>query len=129
MFLHQQLTKRLIGVYYDVYNELGFGFLESVYHRALEIAFEEREIRFRSNAPIAVQYHDRNAGRFFADLLVENVVIVELKACRALDPSHEAQLLNYLRATEVEVGLLFNFGEQPAFKRMVFNSARKPHRR
>jgi GxxExxY protein len=128
MFLHQQLTKRLIGVFYDVYNELGFGFLESVYHRALEISLEERGLRFRSYAPIVVRYHGRNAGRFIADILIEDVVIVELKACCALDPAHEAQLINYLRATEVEVGLLFNFGERPAFKRLVFSNDRKSSR-
>lgn len=97
MFLHQQLTKRLIGVFYDVYNELGFGLLESVYHRALEVAFREHGIRFRSNAPVPVGYHGHRVGQFWADLLVEDVVIVELKACCALDPAHEAQLLNYLR--------------------------------
>ena len=125
MFLHQQLTKQLIGAYYDVYNELGFGYLESVYQRALEIALRDRRIEYVSQASIAVWYRGQQVGRFWADLLVEDVVIVELKACRALDPSHEAQVLNYLCATEIEVGFLLNFGERPAFKRLLFTNDRK----
>jgi GxxExxY protein len=122
---HGALTKRLIGVYYDVYNELGFGFLESVYHRALAVALTERGIGHLSQTPISVWYHGRQVGRFFADFLVEGVVILELKACRVVEPAHEAQLTNYLRATDVEVGLLLNFGERPAFQRVFFANDRK----
>ena len=128
-FLHGALTKRIIGVFYDVYNELGFGFLECIYQRSLEIAFREHDIQFRSQVPITVWYHGQQVGRFFADLFVEDAVIVELKACRVLEPSHATQVLNYLRATDVEVGLLLNFGEKPDFKRMAFSNGRKRGRR
>lgn len=126
--LHAQLTHRLIGVFYDVYNELGFGFLEIVYQRAVAVTLRERSIAFVGQAPLEVIYHGERVGRYFADFLVEGVVLVELKAARALDDAHESQLTNYLKATSVEVGLLFNFGERPAFRRLVFTNRRKAGR-
>jgi GxxExxY protein len=124
-FRHQQLTENLIGVFYEVYNELGYGFLESVYESALSITFGARSLHFHRQSPVPVWFRGIQIGDFKADFVVEDAVILEIKAARALDPSHEAQLLNYLRATPIEVGLLFNFGPKPQFKRFAFDNERK----
>lgn len=124
-----RLTAEAIGVFYDVYNELGFGFLETVYQRAMHIALRERGVPHVKQAPVPVWYHGERLGVFYADFMVAGAVIVELKACRVLDPSAEAQVLNYLRATDVEVGLLLNFGERPQIKRLVFDNDRKKSHR
>jgi GxxExxY protein len=105
---HSNLTDKLINTYYSLYNELGYGFLESIYQKAFALMLKEQGIRFREQAPIRVTFHGMEMGEFLADLLVEGSVLVELKAVRALEQAHERQLLNYLRATNVEVGLLFN---------------------
>jgi GxxExxY protein len=123
--IHQELTDKIIGVFYDVYNELGHGFLESVYQKAMVIAFQEKGMLFEQQIEIPVWFHNQRAGIFYADLLIENTVIIELKAVRTLDSSHEAQLLNYLRATNIEVGLLLNFGVRPEIKRRVYDNPRK----
>jgi len=123
--IHSELTEKIIGIFYEVYNELGHGFLESVYEQALAIAFGEHEISFQRQIAIPVWFHKLQVGDFRADLLVENKVIVELKAGRAIEAAWEKQLLNYLRATQVEVGLLLNFGIAPQFRRLVFNNERK----
>jgi GxxExxY protein len=123
--LHHKLTRTLIGLYFDVYNELGYGFLEAVYERAYAIALGERGLRFARQFPIEVWYRDRKIGLYYADLLVENAVVVELKSARALEGAHESQVLHYLRATDVEVGLLLNFGPKPEFRRLIFTNDRK----
>jgi GxxExxY protein len=122
---HQDLTERIIGIFYQVYNELGHGFLESVYLEAMFIALVESGLQVVKQVSIPVYFRRKLVGDFKADLLVENLVILELKAARSLDPAHEAQLLNYLRATTVEVGLLLNFGAKAEFKRMVYDNSRK----
>src|SRR5678816_4350417 len=113
---HGLITDKILGVFYEVYNELGHGFLESVYHRSLVLALESVGLNVSSKVMIPVWFRGTRVGRFEADILVENCVLLELKAVRALDSSHRAQLMNYLRATEIEVGLLLNFGERPEFK-------------
>jgi GxxExxY protein len=123
--LHHELTEKIIGVFYDVYNELGHGFLESVYETAMSIALEEKGLKVERQVEIPVWFRGRQIGTFFADLLVEGVVIVELKAVRSIDPAHEAQLLHYLRATEIELGLLLNFGVRPEIKRKIYDNPRK----
>ena len=123
--LHKELTDKIIGVFYDVYNELGHGFLESVYETAMVIALREKGINVERQVEIPVWFRSQKIGVFFADLMVENLVIIELKAVRSFDPSHEAQLLNYLRATEIEIGLLLNFGVKPEIKRKIFDNPRK----
>jgi GxxExxY protein len=123
--IHEELTQKILGVFYEVYNELGHGFLESVYEKAMIIALGEKDIMVQQQVEIPVWFHRQQAGFFFADLLVDGRVIVELKAVRTLDPSHEAQLLNYLRATEIEVGLLLNFGVRPEIKRRIYDNPRK----
>ncbi|MCP4589453.1 MAG: GxxExxY protein [bacterium] len=120
-----ELTERIIGVFFDVYNELGVGFLESVYEASMEIALNDAGLQVTRQVPIPVWFRERQVGEFRADLLVEQAVILELKAVRVLESIHKAQLLNYLRATLIEVGLLLNFGRKPEFKRFVFDNARK----
>jgi GxxExxY protein len=127
-FKHQEITEKLMGVFYGVYNELGHGFLESVYEASLEIALTSMGLKVCRQIEIPVFFRGRRVGIFLADMLVENCVLLELKAARALDSSHQAQLLNYLRATEIEVGLLFNFGLKPEFKRLIFDNPRKSMR-
>jgi GxxExxY protein len=122
---HGLITDRILGVFYDVYNELGYGFLESVYHRSLMLALESAGLKACSRVNIPVWFRGHQVGKFEADILVENCVLLELKAARSLDSSHRAQLMNYLRATEIEVGLLLNFGERPEFKRVVFDNLKK----
>ena len=124
-FKHSELTEAIIGTFYEVYNELGHGFLESVYENSMLIALRSKG--FEALQQIAVPVHFRGilVGDFEADILVNRLVFLELKAVRAIDPAHIAQLLNYLRATEIEVGLLLNFGPKPEFKRVVFGNNRK----
>ena len=119
------LTEQIIGVFFEVYNELGHGFLESVYEKAFEIALISKSLIVRRQIEVPVWFRGKQVGDFTADMLVQGCVLLELKAVRALDAAHEAQLLNYLRATEIEVGLLFNFGLKPQFKRLAFDNRRK----
>jgi len=126
---HSEITDKIIKVFFEVYNELGPGFLESVYERSLEIALNSLGLKVCRQIEIPVWFRGQRVGDFTADMLVEDCVLLELKAARALDSSHQAQLLNYLRATEIEVGLLLNFGLKPEFKRLLFDNPRKNIRR
>jgi GxxExxY protein len=122
---HQDLTGRIIRVFLDVYNELGAGFLESVYIEALTSAFGQAGLSFEREMPLAVRFRGNVIGHFRADLVVGGRVLVETKACPSIHPKHSAQVLNYLRATVLEVGLLLNFGPSPSIKRFVFDNWRK----
>jgi GxxExxY protein len=122
---HKALTETIIGVFFEVYNELGHGFLESVYEKAFEVALTSKGLEVRRQIQVPVWFRGQKVGDFVADVLVNRSVLLELKAARALDSSHEAQLLNYLRATEIDVGLLFNFGIKPEFRRLAFDNSRK----
>ena len=124
-FKHKEITDKIIKVFYEVYNELGHGFFESVYERSLEIALNSLGLKVCRQIQIPVWFRGKPVGDFTADMLIEDSVLLELKAARALDSSHQAQLLNYLRATEIEVGLLLNFGLKPEFKRLIFDNPRK----
>jgi len=128
-FKHQEVTRKIIGIFYAVYNELGHGFLESVYQHSLVIALKAEGLRVCTPIEIPVWFRGNNVGNFEGDVLVENCVLLELKAARALDSAHQAQLLNYLRATDIEVGLLLNFGLKPEFKRLLFDNPRKAARK
>jgi GxxExxY protein len=125
MLLHSELTDRIIKAFYKVYNTLGYGFLEKVYENSLALELRRLGLRVEQQQPVDVFYEGDMVGEYFADLTVEDVVILELKAAEALHESHEAQLVNYLRATEMEVGLLLNFGPKPQFKRKVFMNDNK----
>lgn len=126
--MHEELTEKIIGVFYDVYNELGYGFLESVYHTAMVFALRAARLSVESDAKIPVFFRGQLVGMFEADIVVEKTVLLELKAARELDPAHEAQTLNYLRATPIEIGLLMNFGPKAKFRRMAFANERKRYR-
>jgi len=110
MLLHEHITRAVIGCGFEVINELGAGFLESVYQNAMLLTLRENGMRVKSQHPIQVKFRGACVGAFFANLLVEERVIVELKAVKAILPEHQAQGINYLKATGIEVGLLFNFG-------------------
>ncbi len=122
---HKQLTETIIGVFFEVYNELGHGFLDSVYERAFEVALTSKGLDVRRQIQVPVWFRGHKVGDFVADVLVDRSVLLELKAARTLDSAHEAQLLNYPRATEIEVGLLFKFGIKPEFRRLAFDNSRK----
>lgn len=122
---YEELTGKIIKIFYEVYNELGHGFLESVYEKALRIALTDAGIAVMEKEKIKVWFRSQEVGTFEPDILVGSCVIIEIKAGRALDAAHEAQLLNYLRATQIEVGLLLHFGPKPAMKRLVFDNQRK----
>ncbi len=118
---HAELTEKIIGVFYDVYNELGRGFLESVYENSLCIALQEAGLSCDQQSVIEVSFRGKLVGDFRADLIVENKVPLELKTVRSIDDSHVAQTLNYLKATQIEVGLVLNFGPKPKVKRLVLD--------
>jgi GxxExxY protein len=120
-----ELTRRIIVTFFEVYNELGCGFLESVYRAALAQALAARELRTEREVPIDVFFRHAVIGRFYADLVVENRIILEVKAVRTLGREHQTQLLHYLRGTAMEVGLLLNFGPQPQFRRLIYSNSRK----
>lgn len=124
---HEALTKKIIGLFYDVYNELGNGFLEKVYENALAYELREAGYHVEQQYPIVVRYRGEVVGEYYADLVVDQKVILELKAVSKPIAQHEAQLLNYLKATPYEVGLLLNFGGKPTFKRRAFSNRNKPH--
>ena len=127
-YRHEELTKRVIGIFYEVYNELGSGFLESVYEAAMELALRQAGLSVQRQRAIEVRFRGHTIGDFRGDLVVEGVLLVELKAVKALESAHEAQVLNYLRATDLEVGLLLNFGPKPEVKRFAFDNTRKAAR-
>ncbi|MGA9980593.1 MAG: GxxExxY protein [Candidatus Sulfotelmatobacter sp.] len=122
---HRELTEKIIGVFYDVYNELGHGFLESVYEQALAVAFLEAGMKAERQVAVSVWFRGQRVGVFCADMLVEEKVLIELKASRTIEQAHEKQLLNYLRATDIEVGLLLNFGAKAQFRRLAYENERK----
>lgn len=124
--LHEDLTDKIIKSFYKVYNTLGYGFLEKVYERAMCIELDKMGLEFQEQKPISVLYDGKNIGDYFADILVENIIRLELKASERIANEHTVQLLNYLRATEFEVGLLLNFGKKPEIARKIFTNDKKP---
>jgi len=120
--IHKALTDKIIKAFYKVYNTLGYGFLEKVYENALIIELENNGLNVEAQKPISVLYENRVVGDYFADLCVAGTVIIELKASETLSKAHETQLINYLKATGIEVGLLLNFGKKPEFVRKVFTT-------
>jgi len=127
-FKYQELTEKIIGIFYNVYNELGYGFLESVYEKCLIIALRENALDAEEQVAIPIFCRGHAVADFSADLLVNGKILIEIKTCKTLERAHEAQLLNYLRATEIEIGLLLNFGERPQIRRLIFDNERKKHR-
>lgn len=123
--LHKDITDKILKAFYSVYNELGFGFLEKVYENALLIELRSMHLDCKKQQPIRVLYGGVVVGDYFADIVVESAVILELKAAEGIVDEHELQLINYLKATEIEVGLLLNFGKKPEFKRKIFTNDKK----
>ena len=124
-YKHSELTEKIIKAFYKVYNTLGYGFLEKVYENALLLELKNMDLHALSQEPIKVLYDGVIIGEYFADVLVDGKVILEIKAAKTLLNEHESQLLNYLKATNIEVGLLLNFGPKPEIKRKAFNNNRK----
>lgn len=123
-YKHTDITEKIIKAFYKVYNTLGFGFLEKVYENAMFIELRNMGLFVEKQRRIKVFYEEQEVGDYFADLIVDEKVIIELKASESLCEEHEFQLINYLKATEIEVGLLLNFGKKPEFKRKIFTNGR-----
>jgi GxxExxY protein len=123
--LHEELTNAIIKTFYEVYNELGHGFLEKVYQNSLYLELKNKGYKVEAQKKILVYYKGIEVGEYYADLLVEDVIILELKAADCIVKDFENQILNYLRGTDCEVGLLLNFGKKPEFKRKIFENHRK----
>jgi GxxExxY protein len=125
--LYADLGDRILKVFFHVYNTLGYGFLEKVYEHALVLTLRKWGLEACPQVPLKVYFEGELVGEYFADVMVAGKAILELKAAEAICPAHEAQLLNYLKATDVEVGFLLNFGPKPAFRRKLFTNDRKEH--
>lgn len=125
--LHGDLTDQILRAFYHVHSSLGFGFLEKVYERAMMRTLQRAGYHVYRQMPVDVWFEGEVVGKYCADLVVNQLVIVEVKAEESLHPRNEAQLVNYLRATPMEVGLLLNFGEKAIFRRKLFTNDRKPN--
>jgi GxxExxY protein len=123
-YLYKELTSKIIEAFYKVYNDLGYGFLEKVYENALHHELVKQGLQSEKQRPIKVIYDEIAVGEYFADILVNDLVILELKAVDHLADEHELQLINYLKATDKEIGLLLNFGSKPEIKRKIFTNNR-----
>lgn len=122
--LYKDKTDKILKCFYNVYNVLGFGFLEKVYENALMIELKEAGFFCERQKPINVFYKETQIGEYYADIMVDSCIILELKAAECLIMEHELQLINYLRATDIELGLLLNFGKKPEFRRKIFSNER-----
>jgi GxxExxY protein len=127
--LHKDITDKIIKAFYYVYNNLGYGFLEKVYENALVIVLKQQGFNVAQQIPVKVYFKGEIVGDYYADIIINDCVILELKAAESITEAHGAQLVNYLRATNIEVGLLFNFGTKPEFRRKVFSKAMEIERR
>jgi len=123
--LHKELTDEILSAFYDVYNELGYGFLERVYQNSLFLELKARGYQVEAQKQIKVYYKGNEVGEYYADIVVEDLVILELKATECIVKEFEYQLINYLRGTNIEVGLLLNYGKKPEFVRKVYENSRK----
>lgn len=124
-YLHQELTDQVIKAFYKVYNILGFGFLERVYQNALFIELKNMGLKCETQKQIKVNYEGYEVGTYYPDIIVNDLLILELKAAESVVEEHELQLINYLKATEIEIGLLLNFGKKPEIRRKIFTNDRK----
>lgn len=122
---HSELTGKILGAFFKVHQELGYGFSEKVYENSLVILLEEMGLKVDPQVELPVYFHGQKVGEYKADLVVDNVVLLELKAAEKIVEDHAAQLLNYLKATNIEVGLVLNFGPTAEFRRKVYDNERK----
>jgi GxxExxY protein len=118
--LHKEITEKIIKCYYKVYNTLGYGFLEKVYENVFALELQQNGLDVKCQFPIKVYYESKIVGEYYADIIVNNLILIELKASACLLEEHECLLINYLKATEIELGLLLNFGKGAEYKRKVF---------
>jgi len=123
--LYSEMTDKIISAFYKVYNTLGYGFLEKVYENALAFELKQEGLKVFQQKNIKVYYQKQAVGDYFADIIVNESVIMEIKAAEGLREEHKAQLINYLKATDKEIGLLLNFGKKAEFKRVIFTNDRK----
>jgi GxxExxY protein len=123
--IEEELTGKIIKIFYKVYNTIGYGFIEQIYHNAMIVELSAARLNVETEKPVAVYYVGKVVGNYEADLVVEEKVILEFKAIEAVHEAHEAQLINYLRATNIEIGLLLNFGRKPDFMRKYFSNKNK----
>ena len=128
-YKHSELTDAIINAFFHVYNALGYGFLEKVYRNALIHELKKRGYQVESEVKIKIYYDSVFVGEYIADIIVNGLVILELKSASTIASEHEAQLLNYLRTANIEVGLILNFGPKPEIKRKVFDNSRKPNQK
>lgn len=128
-FKYSDKTDKIIKAFYNVYNKLGYGFLEKVYEHAMMIELPKHGLKCQNQYPIKVYYDNKSVGEYFADIIIDDIIILELKAAESLCEEHECQLVNYLKATDTEVGMLLNFGKTPQIKRKVLTSEFKNHKR
>lgn len=125
-YLHEELTSKIVNCFFRVYNNLGYGFLEKIYENCLIIELEKQGLRCQPQTSIIVIYENQEVGKYYADIVVEEKVIIELKSVDLLHPTHECQIMNYLKATSYEVGLLLNFGLKATIKRKILTNDLKP---
>lgn len=125
MLVHKELTDQILNAFYEVYQELGYGFLERVYQNALFIELKSRGFHVVPQRRCAVYYKGQEVGEYFSDLIVNDLIILELKACVAIAEEHELQLQNYLKASSIELGFVLNFGKEPEFSRIIFSNINK----
>jgi GxxExxY protein len=121
-YKHSEITELIIKAFYKVYNTLGYGFLEKVYENAMLIELKKMGLNAVAQPPVKVFYEGEQVGVYFADILVENKVMLELKTADGIAAENEAQLINYLKATDIEIGLVLNFGKKPQFKKKAFSN-------
>ena len=124
-YKYSDITEKIIKAYFNVYNKLGYGFLEKVYENSMMIELSKLELFCKNQVPIKVYYENKTVGDYYADIIVNDVVIIELKAAESLCEEHEIQLVNYLKATDIEVGMLLNFGKKAEFRRKVLTTEYK----
>jgi len=124
-YLHSDITEQILKAYFKVYNKLGYGFLEKVYENAMMIELKRLDLLCEKQKSLNVSYDGLIIGEYYADIIVNECVIIELKAAENLCAEHECQLVNYLKALEIEVGILLNFGKRPEFKRRVLTADTK----
>ena len=122
---HSDLSDKIIKVFYEIHNELGYGFSERVYQKAFGIALRQIGLKVEEQLPIKIYFRGQEIGEYFSDMVVNDVILIELKAVGQIVEEHEAQLLNYLKSTKIEVGYVMNFGKSAVFKRKVLDNERK----
>ena len=124
--LYQDKTDKIIKIFFDVYNALGYGFLEKVYESALAIELSKNGFNVKRQCPVKVHYDGQMIGEYYCDMVIDDLILIELKSVEALVIAHKRQTINYLKSTELEVALLLNFGDTPKFERFLFTNDRKP---